>query len=745
MLPPKFFSRVAVAFIVLAGGFAVGGNPSIAAVITKPSVTTSEITIDSVTEVSPGLYQLIEPQEVSPFTLVGITWVGELSEEVTFQVRIREEGNWTQWYTLNHHGEHGADEGSTEDRVARSATDPLLTGPSDAFEVQMKSTDGFIPTDFKITLVDSRVTLTDRMIAQGVDVAPQLTTQGFFGPSVATYNYPPTITAANGAVVSRPNMVTRAEWGANEDYWRGPIRHGSGIVAGFIHHTVNTNNYSAAEVPGMLRNMFIYFTQTVGYADLPYNFLIDKYGTIYEGRRGCAPGTEATCDGPAMPNQGAHTAGFNPNTFAVSAIGSYHLTSAAPAEVLVDPIAQLFAWKFAPYGVDPLGQTTYTTFAPGNTGRWPAGTTVTVPSISGHRDVGVTACPGDYLFDDIPAIRAKASELLSVAIRDVAVSPTLVSPNDGTAISVSATIPANSTWTVDVRDPNGNIVEQVSGTQTIAGPVSYTWNKPAGLAPGRYSININATYTPPVTAVPTPSPTASTSPEPSVSESPGFTAESITTSAVSYTPTSFVIAPIRLQERSTQVIVAGPPSAVSGLKFIRVSSKATKVKWTPASGDLVNATGYAYRYSTNNGRTWSGWVGTSAPEATLGGWARGKTWRVEVVANNFVGNSGVIGGSYKAGAVAAKPRVPSVSFTKINSSTTRVNWAPSRSDKLPVLTAYYRYSLNNGRSWSAWTPTTDRSITMGGLTPKKKYRVQVKLANDVGTGSAKNTSFTQKR
>ena len=738
MLPRKFFSRAALALVVIAGGFVVG-NPSFAAIVSKPSVSTSEIQVDTVTEVSPGVYQLVAPQEVDPFTLVGVTWSGTVSEETTFQVRIREEGTWTQWYSLNHHGDHEADEGSAEEALVLGGTDPLLTGPSDAIEVQMLSNSPSVPADLKISLIDSRVTVTDKMIANGIDVEPQIQTQGFFGPSVATYNYPPTVTSANGAIVTRPNMVTRAEWGADESYWRGPIRHGSGIVAGFVHHTVNTNNYTADQVPGMLRDMFVYFTTVRGYADLPYNFLIDKFGTIYEGRRGCAPGTDATCDGPSMPNQGAHTAGFNPNTFAVSAIGSYHLSSAAPASVLVDPIAQLFAWKFAPYGVDPLGNTTYTTFSPGDTGRWPAGTTVTIPSISGHRDVGVTACPGGYLYDYVPAIRNKASEILAIAIQDVTVSPTLVGPNEGSTISVSATIPANSTWVVDVRDPNGNVIEQATGTQATKGPITYTWNKPAGLAPGRYSVNINATFTPPALSSPSPTPT------PTVSEPEAVAVASVSTNQANYTFAPFAVAPIRLQEKSTQVIVAGVPSAVSDLKFIRVSSKATKIKWTPVTTDLVNASSYAYRYSTNGGRSWSGWTDTNATEATLGGWAKGKTWQVQVVAKNFVGASTETGGAYKAGAVAAKPRVPNIAFTRLSGSSTRISWSPSKSDKLPVLTSYYRFSTNNGKSWSAWTATGDRQFVMTGLAAKKKYRVQVKLVNDVGTGSARSTSFIQKR
>ena len=93
-----------------------------------------------------------------------------------------------------------------------------------------------------------------------------------------------------GALVARPRIVTRAEWGADET-WRDPVpRVGTTLLAGIVHHTASTNNYTADQAPAQMRNLYAYFTKSLNYADMGYNFLVDKYGTIYEGRSGCCVG-----------------------------------------------------------------------------------------------------------------------------------------------------------------------------------------------------------------------------------------------------------------------------------------------------------------------------------------------------------------------------------------------------------------------------------------------------------------------
>ena len=58
------------------------------------------------------------------------------------------------------------------------------------------------------------------------------------------------------------------------------------IQVGFVHHTVDTNSYVASDVPAMIRGIYAYHAQTLGWGDIGYNFLIDRFGRTWEGRLG---------------------------------------------------------------------------------------------------------------------------------------------------------------------------------------------------------------------------------------------------------------------------------------------------------------------------------------------------------------------------------------------------------------------------------------------------------------------------
>ena len=91
------------------------------------------------------------------------------------------------------------------------------------------------------------------------------------------------------------------------------------VKTGFIHHTVNANNYTAEQVPALLRGIYAYHTQSRGWRDIGYNFLVDRFGRIWEGRWG----------GVNRAVVGAHTLGYNEVSFAMSAIGNFDIAAAA--------------------------------------------------------------------------------------------------------------------------------------------------------------------------------------------------------------------------------------------------------------------------------------------------------------------------------------------------------------------------------------------------------------------------------
>ena len=115
---------------------------------------------------------------------------------------------------------------------------------------------------------------------------------------------------------------------------RAPPQYGT-VKTGFVHHTVNANNYTRAEVPALIRGIYAYHVESRGWRDIGYNFLVDRFGRIWEGRYG----------GVNKAVVGAHTLGYNEVSFAMSAIGNFDI--AKPPQAVVDAYAALFAWKLS--------------------------------------------------------------------------------------------------------------------------------------------------------------------------------------------------------------------------------------------------------------------------------------------------------------------------------------------------------------------------------------------------------------
>ena len=125
-----------------------------------------------------------------------------------------------------------------------------------------------------------------------------------------------------------------------------------------------------------------YHRNSNGWNDIGYNALVDKYGTIYEGRAG----------GLDQAIVGAQAQGFNSQTAGVANIGDYSEIPAS-GEALA-ATASYIRWKLAVHG-QPLSGAVTLTSGGGSESRYPAGARVTVDRVLGHRDVGKTACPGD--------------------------------------------------------------------------------------------------------------------------------------------------------------------------------------------------------------------------------------------------------------------------------------------------------------------------------------------------------------
>ena len=201
------------------------------------------------------------------------------------------------------------------------------------------------------------------------------------------------------AVAQPPTIITRAQWGADES-WRddsggecdGTPDYVDDIQMGFVHHTAGESPVTSGDSAAIIRGIYDFHVHSNGWCDVGYNFFVDPFGQVFEGRFG----------GIRRTAIGGHASGFNSVSTGVSVLGDYTSTDITPAayQALVD----VLAFKLGYHGVDPKGSSTVRVGS-NTSARWPEGTMVTLPNISGHRDGNNTACPGQKLYDRLPQLR----------------------------------------------------------------------------------------------------------------------------------------------------------------------------------------------------------------------------------------------------------------------------------------------------------------------------------------------------
>ncbi len=282
------------------------------------------------------------------FDLIGLRWAR--GTQLRAQVRARTaNGRWTRWTPLpaNHAGD-----------LDRS--DPVFTGAADEFQLRLRGPARGLKARF----------------VRALPHAPA-----------------PRARAAQAGALA---IVPRAAWGAGQVPPRNPPSYGT-VQAAFVHHTVTAVDYAPEQSAGIVLGIARYHRDSNGWNDIGYNFLVDRYGVVFEGRAG---GVEAAVIG-------AQAQGWNSYSTGIACLGTFtNMPLDAPA---METLARLIGWKLSLHGVPVLGQVALTSGG-GASNRYSAGTQVFFERVSGHRDGCETSCPGESLYAQLPALRTRAAQ-----------------------------------------------------------------------------------------------------------------------------------------------------------------------------------------------------------------------------------------------------------------------------------------------------------------------------------------------
>ncbi len=322
---------------------------------------------------------------------VMLSWEGDAGGEVMLR-RHGPQGPGP-WVEVAAAPEEAPDAGGEGSPVARAVAGPVWTG-SGTGAVELRVVEGELE-NLEAELLRAVPVLTDvgelvEAVVQDPAGAVGELVEGLAGPEGGPAPAP-----------SAPVILAPAAWGSPGFDAGAPGCEAGPRVAplelAVVHHTVLANDYSADEVPAMIRSMY-YAHLARGFCDIGYNVVVDAFGRTWQARSG--PVGQAVI--------GGHASGFNTGSVGVALLGQFQPgaspPAAAPTPAALSAVADYAAWQFRLHGIDPAS--TATVVAGDGSPRHPEGATLALPRVVGHRDVGATACPGDYVYDRLDEIRA---------------------------------------------------------------------------------------------------------------------------------------------------------------------------------------------------------------------------------------------------------------------------------------------------------------------------------------------------
>jgi uncharacterized protein with LGFP repeats len=369
-----------------------------------PSAAATQLTQQPLPALGAGV-TVREIARDQPFSMVALTGADLTGTSARVRAK-RADGSWGPWYdteyeagALKSHSNAGdnadsdenGDHGSGRSSSGLDGTDPVFVGNTTTVQIAVTRPAGAPATSPPNSGAPAKRRL-GYVPATAEHPLPQNISAVLIAPPrapVDTQMAPPAAVTAPG---QPPSVIPRSEWGAPESNRCGGIDGDSRVRAAVVHHTAGSNDYAPENSAGIVRSIYAYHTRTLGWCDIGYNALVDQYGQVFEGRAG----------GITSPVRGTHAGGFNRYTWSVSMIGNFE--DETPPPIQLRTVGRLVGWRLSLDNIDPHG-TTKLSSAGGSYTFYARGATVNLPNIFSHRDVGITACPGDAGYAALDEIR----------------------------------------------------------------------------------------------------------------------------------------------------------------------------------------------------------------------------------------------------------------------------------------------------------------------------------------------------
>lgn len=312
--------------------------------------------------------------DTTTYTMAAFIWPVDSKGSPLLRIRSRRGGTWGRWTTVP--SMHGGQDADMEGRSDHTGTELLWVGRSSGIQYEVS---GARPERLRLVLLYPNPRRSDASLASRMKGS---------------------VSGRTALPALQPSLFSRQDWSADESWRNGGPAYNHQLQQVHLHHTANANDYSSEQVPALIRGIYRYHTHYLGWSDIAYNFLVDRFGGVWEGRAG----------GPERLVRGAHTRGFNSSSTGIAVIGNFD--EARPASSVLRSVAQIAAWKVHEGGGWPRGRVRVRSEG---SDLYDADDLVLLRVIDGHRDTNETACPGWHLYDALPIIRRRAAKFIRAA------------------------------------------------------------------------------------------------------------------------------------------------------------------------------------------------------------------------------------------------------------------------------------------------------------------------------------------